>query len=129
MRTITFKIPYPQTPSRKKQWTKEYGTNAYYAGKHWSKRKKDADYWHWLVKSEMRKQNIPLKICKHPVYVSFAWNDRLDADNHSIMGKFIVDALKGFLIADDDRKHLAGVSHTFHEQDYILVIIEEVSEI
>lgn len=127
MKKITFKIPYPSTQAGMKQWAKEYGTNAYYAGKHWSKRKKDAEYWHWLVRSEIKKQEVPVKLCKHPVYVSFSWNDRLDVDNHTIMGKFIVDALKGVLIVDDDRKHLVGVQHVFHEENYVLVEIEEVS--
>ena len=59
--------------------------------------------------------------------ISFFWNDRLDIDNHSVMGKMIVDALKGRLIQDDSRPYLKGVCHYWHDEDYIKVEIEEVS--
>lgn len=37
-----FRIAYPKTGAEKKKWAKEYGMNAYYAGKNWALRKKDA---------------------------------------------------------------------------------------
>ena len=51
--TERFVINYPATPSGKKSWMKMYGMNAYYAGKHWSLRKQDADVWHMLTLSAM----------------------------------------------------------------------------
>ena len=62
----------------------------------------------------------------NPVIITLFWNDRLDIDNHAVMGKMIVDALKGRLINDDNRKWLKGVCHFFHDEDYILVQIKEV---
>jgi hypothetical protein len=48
-----FRIAYPKTGAEKKKWAKEYGMNAYYAGKHWALRKKDAELWHWLTLAAM----------------------------------------------------------------------------
>ena len=41
--TESFIIPYPKSDAGKKQWNREYGLNAYWAGKHWKKRTKDAE--------------------------------------------------------------------------------------
>lgn len=122
----SFRIPYPPTPAGKKQWTKYYGMNAYYAGKHWAQRKKDADFWHGLTRHCMDAAKLRRKPFEKPVIVTFWWNDRLDIDNHAIMGKMIVDAMKGRLIEDDTRRYLKGVSHLFHDEDCIRVVVEEV---
>ena len=50
----------------------------------------------------------------------------MDIDNHAIMGKMIVDAMKGRVIEDDNRRWLKSVSHNFHDEDYIQVEIREV---
>ena len=60
------------------------------------------------------------------VAVTFVWNDRLDLDNHSIMGKMILDALKGDLIKDDNRRWVKRITHTWHDENYIAVVIKEV---
>lgn len=122
-----FRIPYPTSKAGMKQWTSEYGMNAYYAGKHWSKRKKDAEYWHLLVRSYMNSQNVRRVPFKRPVIVSFHWNDRLDIDNHAVMGKMIVDAMKGRVIEDDSRRWMVGVCHYFHDEDYIGVEVREIN--
>ena len=122
---MRFRIPYPDSKAGKAQWAKEYGFNAYYAGKHWARRKRDAEYWHTLVRSELRKQGIKPRCFKGPVIISFWWNDRLDIDNHAAMGKMIVDAIKGVLIEDDSRRYVRGVGHLFHDESYILVEVAE----
>lgn len=43
---IRFTIAYPPTRKGKAAWNKRFGLNAYYAGKHWAKRKKDAEELH-----------------------------------------------------------------------------------
>ena len=43
---MIFTIEYPKS-------LKGYSLNDIYAGKHWAKRKKDSDYWHWLVRGEL----------------------------------------------------------------------------
>lgn len=121
-----FRISYPRTNSEKRKWAKDYGMNAYYAGKHWSVRKKDAEFWHWLTLAAMNAQGVRRCPFSLPVHVSFYWNDRLDIDNHAVMGKMIVDAMKGRVIEDDNRHWLKSVSHNFHDEDYILVVVQEV---
>ena len=120
---ICFEIPYP---AKKAEWGKKYSMNALYAGKHWARRKQDATYWHNLVRNEL----IHQKICKHifekPVQITFFWDDRMDIDNHSYIAKMIVDGLKGYLLVDDSRKYLRGVSHKFHDKNIVLVQIDEL---
>ena len=99
--------------------------NAIYAGKHWTKRKKDAEYFHMITINALRQQGIHRSIFEKPVGITFYWNDRMDIDNHAYMGKMIVDALKGYLIEDDTRKYLAEVRHKFHDEKVIKVEIRE----
>ena len=80
---IVFEIPYPPTKAGRTAWSKLYGLNAYWAGKHWSQRKKDAEYWHYLVRAELRRQGVKPRVFKHPVYITFYHNDGLDIDNHA----------------------------------------------
>lgn len=122
----SFRIYYPKNRKIRTQWNSRFGMNAYYAGKHWSKRKEDAEFWHLLTRSAMSKQGVRLKPFEKPVEISFLWNDRLDIDNHAIMGKMIVDAMKGRLINDDSRRWVKGVCHYFHDEDYILIQIREL---
>lgn len=122
-----FRIYYPKNKAALKQWTKDYGMNAYYAGKHWSIRKRDAEFWHMMVRSCMAEQDVRRFPFKRPVIITFHWNDRLDIDNHAVMGKMIVDAMKGRVIEDDSRRWLKGVCHYFHDEDYISVEIREIT--
>ena len=124
--TEVFRIPYPKTAAQRKQWTRRYGMNAYYAGKHWAQRKQDADYWHLLTRTQMNMQNVRREPFEGPVVVTFCWNDRLDIDNHAVMGKLIVDAMRGRVIRDDNRRYLRGVSKFFHSDDCIKVTVTEV---
>lgn len=124
--TETFRIYYPKSKAEQKRWAKEYGMNAYYAGKHWSRRKEDAEYWHLLTRSALNRQEVRKTPFEKPVVITILWNDRLDIDNHAVMGKMIVDAIKGRLINDDNRRWVKGVCHFFHDEDYILVKIGEI---
>lgn len=116
---MIFYIEYPPKIS-------DYGMNAIYAGKHWTKRKKDAEYWHMLTINALRQQGIHRKLFGKPVEITIFWNDRLDIDNHAYMGKMIVDALKGYLIEDDSRKYFVGIFHKFHNEKRIKVEVTEV---
>ena len=122
----SFRINYPKSDAGKKQWAKAYGTNAYWAGKHWSRRKEDAEYWHDMTRAAMCAAHCRRQPFEKPVVITILWNDRLDIDNHSIMGKMIVDALKGRVIADDSRQFVRGVCNFFHSEDCIKVVIQEV---
>ena len=124
--TESFRIYYPKSKAEQKRWSKEYGMNAYYAGKHCSRRKEDAEYWHLLTRSALNRQEVRKTPFEKPVVITILWNDRLDIDNHAVMGKMIVDAIKGRLINDDNRRWVKGVCHFFHDEDYILVKIGEI---
>lgn len=122
---IKFTIPYPPK-KQMARFCKEYGLNSIYAGKHWSKRKEDKEYWHLLVQSEMRRQGIQREFFKNPVQIAFSWNDGLDCSNHAYMAKMIEDSMIGYLLEDDNRKHVKQITHKFHDGNYILVEITEV---
>lgn len=115
-----FSIPYG------KDFSKRYGLNAYYSGKHWTVRKNDADYWHCLVISELRKQGIPKQLIQNPVKITFSFNSRMDIDNHAVMEKYIVDSLKGYLLQDDTRKFYIEKTTKFSDKNYIEVEVQEV---
>ena len=121
---VHFIIPYPKIKKARSAWAKTYGLNAYWSGKHWSKRKADAEYWHTLVRTELRRQGVK-RMVDGPFAVRILWNDRLDLDNHAAMGKMIVDALKGVIIPDDSRRWFQRLEYGWHDEDWIEVEIEE----
>lgn len=122
---MIFIIPYPPK-KRRAAFFRRFGLNAYYAGKHWAQRRKDAEEWHWTVRQQIRSSGIAVKAFDGPVAITFRWNDQLDIDNHAMMGKFIVDALKGVLLADDDRRYFVRVTHEFYDGDAIEVEVEKL---
>lgn len=124
--TETFIIPYPRSEAGKKKWNREYGFNAYWSGKHWSKRKADAEYWHRLVRSEMERQKVRRVPLENAAVITFYWNDRLDCSNHAAMAKMIEDAMKGRIIKDDSGRYIRGIEHYFHDEEYIRVVVREV---
>lgn len=118
-------IPYPNTEAGKKQWNKQYGLNSYYSTKHWSQRKKDADYWHMLTWAAMAKGKCRKTPFENPVILTFYFNDRLDCSNHAMYIKMIEDSMKGRIIQDDTRRWVKGIECYFHNEDHILVIVRE----
>lgn len=125
MKKTTFTILYPTTKGGKSAWSRQYGLNAYYSGKHWSARNRDAEYWHNLVSYEMGKQKVRQKPYDSPVIITFFWNDNLDVSNHAAMGKMIEDAMKGRVIKDDSKRYVVGIEHYIHDQPYIRVVVRE----
>ena len=61
------------------------------------------------------------QVVKGPVEDIFRWNDGLDVDNHAVMGKAFLDAMKGYILPDDNREWVRKVSHEFWENDSIQV--------
>ena len=116
---VTFTIPYPKS-------LKGYSLNDIYAGKHWTKRRKDSEFWHWVVIQSLKSQKIPCKLFGKPVRIVFNWCDRLDIDNHAYIGKMITDSLKGYLITDDTKKYYQELTHKFHEEEIIKVEVNEI---
>ena len=105
--------------------TGEYGLNKLYAGVHWSKRKRQAEYMHGFVRGELHRQRIRRRIFYSPVRLTLYYNDRLDCTNHGYLTKLIEDALKGYFIQDDSRKYVKAVTQEFWDGDGIRVRIEE----
>ena len=122
----SFRIPYPPTAAGKKLWMKTYGSNAYWAGKHWAKRKADAEFWHELTRVAMARAKVRKTPFEKPVVITFLWNDRLDLDNHSMMAKMILDAMRPRLIPDDSRRYVRGIEHYWHDEGCIKVTVREV---
>lgn len=122
---IKFTIPYPPTKKGKSIFCKRFGLNAYYAGKHWSARKRDAEELHWLTRSAMRRAGIRERILRNPVEITFRWDDRLDIDNHAVLGKAIVDGMKGYILQDDNRRYVRRVCHEFWDGGEIQVEVRE----
>lgn len=110
---ITFTIPYPPSKRAKSAFCRRFGLNAYYSGKHWAQRQKDADHLHALTLLALRKSGVPKTLLECPVEVRFYHDDGLDVDNHAVIGKAVVDALKGYLLPNDNRRWLRKVSHEF----------------
>lgn len=105
----------------------QYSLNTIYAGKHWSKRNSEKEDWRQLVFAEMLSQKVPRKIIDGPVDIAMRFNTKMDIDNHAYIAKMIIDSLKGYLIADDDRKHVKRLTMDFHDGNGIIVQIGEVS--
>lgn len=121
---IRFEIQYPQGKKGKSSWNRRFGLNAYYTGKSWPERKRDAEELHMIARAAMHRAGITPMVISSPVQVRFFWTDGLDIDNHAVLGKAIVDAMKGYLLADDGPKYVRKVSHEFWEGDCIRVEVE-----
>lgn len=122
----SFTIPYPTTKAGRAQWSKRFGLNAYYSGKHYRLRMQDVDFWHRLVSAELERQNVRKYPFHNPVILTFWFNDRLDCSNHAIYAKMIEDSLKGRIIKDDNRTWVRGIEMYFHDEDCIRVVVREV---
>lgn len=122
---IRFTIPYPPAKKDKAAFCKRFGLNAYYAGKHWAQRKDDARDLHMLTEFSMKRAHIRKQLVNYPVSVRFLWDDGLDLDNHAVLGKAIVDAMKGHILPDDNRRWVKKVSHEFWDGGEIAVEVSK----
>ena len=125
---VKFTMSYPVQKKDRTAFFKRFGLNSIYAGKHWSARQRDADEWHWAVRKALTDEHIPKKILQCPVSIVFRWDDRLDIDNHGLMAKLTVDALKGWLIPDDSKRYYKRVMHEFWDGGCIEVEVSEVTQ-
>lgn len=121
---ISFTIPYPPTKKGKAAFCKRFGLNAYYGKKQWGERTQDAREMHMLATASMRKARVRKELVSGPVEIRFYWNDGMDVDNHAIIGKMVTDAMKGYILPNDNRKWVRKVSHEFWDGGCIRVEIE-----
>lgn len=124
-RVAFFTIPYPETKRGMTAWNKRFSLNAYYSGKNYHQRKRDADDIHLLTIVALKRARVRKDLVKTPVQVIFYWDDGLDVDNHAVLGKMIVDALKGWILPDDNRRWYRKVSHEFWDRREIGVEVVE----
>jgi hypothetical protein len=106
----------------------QYGLNKIYSGTHWNNRKKVAEEIHELVFYSLKQQKIPRCLFVNPVGICISYNSKLDCDNHGYLTKMIIDALKGYLIEDDDRKHVKEIRQRFHSGRDVVVEVWEMNE-
>lgn len=125
MRVIEFEIPYPRNRAA---YCKRYGLNAYFAGMHWAQRKKNADDMHSVVTYALLGQGIRKKPFENPVKITFWHNTNMDIDNHAVVEKLIVDALKGYLLVNDGKKWYRERTSRYHDADCVKVRIEELTK-
>lgn len=123
--TAEFIIPYPSTKAGKNAWSRNYGLNAYYAGKHWTQRKKDAEYWHTLVYRAIHDQCVKNTIFDKPVIITGFFCSRLDIDNNAAIMKMCIDGMKGHLIIDDSTRYVKGVEMYQHDKNCICIKVRE----
>ncbi len=123
-----FTIPYPPTKKGKAAFCRKYGLNAYYAGKAWPVRNREAKELHQLAELSMRRSGVKKQMVTGPVSVSFRWDDGLDIDNHAIVGKAIVDAMKGWLLPNDGPRWVRRVTHGYWKRGCIGIQVEEFRE-
>jgi len=84
--------------------------NKHWAGTHWTKRKKERDRVHMLVRSEIDPDNAV--IFNSPVEITInVWFKSRPLDVFNIVTKPYVDALIGWYIVDDSPDHVP-VTHT-----------------
>lgn len=121
---IVFDIPYPASKAGKAAFCRRYGLNAYYAGKHWAQRKEDAEELHALTVLCMKQARVRRRMVPGPVKVSFMWDDGLDVDNHAALGKAIVDAMKGYILPDDNHRWFRKVTHELWDGGCIRVEVK-----
>lgn len=121
---VIFDIDYPESKAGKRNWNKNYGLNSIYSGKHWSERKADAEYWHYMVYKAL--SDYHKNPFDKPVVITFYWNDNLDLSNHAYMAKMIEDAIKGRIIKDDNKKCVLGIEHYWHSEDCIRVKVKTI---
>ena len=122
---IAFELDYPPTTRGKAAFCRRYGLNAYYAGKHWGARKRDAEELHALTWAAMKRAKIKKAPAKVPVKITFLFDDGLDCSNHAVIVKAVEDAMKGWVIKDDSRKYVRSVTMMFHQENCIRVLVEE----
>jgi len=118
MRTVEFTIDY--------KITARDSLNSIYSSVHWAKRKSYADTIHWIVWQALNKAKIPREPFDGPVEIEFIFPpDKIDIDNHGYFCKSCVDAMKGWIIPNDNRKYVHGITQRFGEREDILVSIKQ----
>ena len=96
--TVTLNLP----SERPLSWNKAY------AGQHWTQRKAEVERIRLAVREQIDPDAVePFAVPVDVTITVFFASRPLDADN--IPGKLYIDALKGWLLVDDDQQHVLSV--------------------
>lgn len=103
------------------------GLNKQYSGKHWAKRKSEADEVHTAVKIALNKCKDK-KLFHNPVRITLRYNSRLDCDNHGYLTKLIIDGLKDDVLIDDSPRYVRQIITEYQSiSKNIIVEVEEIT--
>jgi len=101
--------------------------NQFYAGKHWTWRKRICDDWHLRFKQAYRKAKLP-KVISYPITLTaICYSPRIrDSDNAVIISKFAGDALVecGYLPDDSPTYISTVILKSFRGKAKTVLIIE-----
>ena len=116
MRTVLLVLPNERPVS----W------NDFYSGQHWSVRKAEKDRVQMVVRSVLDPDTI---VFDRPVEITVsAYFDKRPMDSSNIAAKLYEDAIKGWIIQDDDWRHVRSVttrSHMDRKNPRVEILIEE----
>ena len=121
-RRILFEIDYP---TEKAKFLRKYSLNNFYSLPRCQQGTARRD-WRSAVISAMKAYRVRKDPLNKPYEVTILWDDHLDIDNHAVLAAIIVNAMKGWVIVDDDRKRFVCVTHRFWRGGCIRVCVEEV---
>ena len=124
--TIEFTVPYP---ADKASFNRKYGLNAFWAGRASENapniRAALAKKFEATVRFAFLQQHIPKEIFEKPVSITFYHNTKMDIDNHAVIEKMIVDAVKGWVLHGDGPKYYREKHSFFHDENYMRVVISD----
>ena len=123
MAQVILDIQYPRD---KAAFNRKYSLNSWIGGKHWAGRNAAIRDWNSVVILTLKQNRIRKKPFDKPYEAVFLWDDKLDVDNHSIIAKATIDALKGWVVVDDNSKWFRRVTHSFWRGGAIRVVVREV---
>jgi hypothetical protein len=105
--------------------TAKDGLNKFWAGVHWTQRKKWAEYWRMVTRLSLA--NIPHRTLKSPIMFEFWFDSRLDLDGHACIVKEVIDTLvTDKWIVGDTRKHVQCIIYRFHDYGNTKVRVTEI---
>lgn len=74
----------------------------------------------------MMTAGIKCRQIKKPVEIKISYDSQLDIDNHGYINKAIIDALKDYLLSDDNKNHVVRLITEFWDGRDIKVEIREL---
>jgi Holliday junction resolvase RusA-like endonuclease len=82
--------------------------NTYYAGAHWSARTRETNRVKMTVRAHLTGNETPFDCPVNIIVTAYFKDHPQDPDN--IAAKLYLDALKGWLLYDDDRRYVTSVT-------------------